>query len=125
VAIVEPGSFPTPATSKAIWAERADIAAEYAEDAAGRPPGRMPIDRTAAELPDPQELANTIQTLVDLPPGQRPLRSVVGQVFTEGVAEYNLNLSTTAIYDRTRDHLAEVLRRPDQAITWTPWPGGR
>jgi hypothetical protein len=48
-----------------------------------------------------------------LPAGQRPLRTVVGPVFTEGVDEYN------ARYEHVRAHLEEVLRRPDQAITWT------
>jgi hypothetical protein len=38
---------------------------------------------------------------------------VVGPVFTEGVADYNQT------YERLRAHLEEVLRRPDQAITWT------
>ena len=45
--------------------------------------------------------------------GERPLRRVVGPVFTEGVAEYNQT------YERLRAHMEEVLRRPDQAITWT------
>ena len=53
-----------------------------------------------------------VKRLIDLSPGQRPLRTVVGHVFTEGVAEYN------EIYERTRDHLAEVLRRPDQQLRW-------
>ena len=39
---------------------------------------------------------------------------VVGPVFTDGVAEYN------QAYERLRSHMEEVLRRPDQAITWTP-----
>jgi NAD(P)-dependent dehydrogenase (short-subunit alcohol dehydrogenase family) len=110
VAIVEPGSFPTPATSKAVRAERSDIAAAYAQPASQTSAAR---DRQG-ELPNPQKVADAVKVLVDLPSGQRPLRTVVGPVFTEGVAEYN------AAYERTRDHLAEVLRRPDQAITWTP-----
>ena len=68
----------------------------------------------ARKLPDPQEVADAIKLLVDLPPGQRSLRTVAGPVFTEGVAEYNTE------YERTRDHLAAVLQRADQAITWTP-----
>jgi NAD(P)-dependent dehydrogenase (short-subunit alcohol dehydrogenase family) len=117
VAIVEPGSFPTPAMRKAIRAERADIAAAYADTPAGQAARVPPADGAGAAMPDPQEVAEAIKTLVDLPPGQRPLRSVVGPVFTDGVAAYN------AGYERARDHLAAVLRRPDQAITWAPRPG--
>ena len=62
--------------------------------------------------PDPQEIADATLALVNTPPGQRPLRVVVGPVFTTGVAEYN------ALYERARDELAESLTRPDQAITW-------
>ncbi len=110
VAIVEPGSFPTPATSKAIRAERADIVAAYTHSA----PQPHRVADPARTLPDPQEVADAIKLLVDLPPGQRSLRTVAGPVFTEGVAEYNTE------YERTRDHLAAVLQRPDQAITWRP-----
>jgi len=110
VAIVEPGSFPTPATSKAMQAQRAHIVAAYS-DRAAQP--RRVVDPARAP-PDPQEVADAIKVLVDLPHGQRPLRTVAGAVFTEGVAEYN------AAYERTRDHLAAVLQRPDQAMTWTP-----
>jgi len=112
VAIVEPGSFPTPATSKAIRAERADIVAAYTHSA----PQPHRVADPARKLPDPQEVADAIKLLVDLPPGQRSLRTVAGPVFTEGVAEYNTE------YERTPDNLAAVLQRPDQAITWTPAP---
>ena len=47
-----------------------------------------------------------------MPAGQRPLRTVVGPIFTEGVPEYN------EAYERLKKHLAEVLRRPGQAVTW-------
>jgi len=57
-----------------------------------------------------------VKRLIELPAGQRPLRTVVGPVFTEGVAEYNQT------YEQVRANLAESLRRPDQAITWTPRP---
>jgi len=117
VAIVEPGSFPTPALSKAIRAERTEIAAAYAEQPSGQAVAAPPTGDASATLPDPQEVAEAIKALVDLPPGQRPLRSVVGPVFTDGVAAYN------ARYEQARDHLAAALRRPDQAITWVPRPG--
>ena len=48
---------------------------------------------------------------MQIPVGQRPLRSVVGPQFTDGVPEYN------QAYEQLRAHMAEVLRRPDQAVT--------
>jgi NAD(P)-dependent dehydrogenase (short-subunit alcohol dehydrogenase family) len=114
VAILEPGSFPTPATSKSMVAEHADIAAAYDAMSPRPQPPRANLSNGSAKQPDPQEVADAVKYLIDLPPGQRPLRTVVGPVFTEGVAEYN------EIYERTKAHLAESLRRPDQAITWTP-----
>jgi NAD(P)-dependent dehydrogenase (short-subunit alcohol dehydrogenase family) len=113
VVILEPGSFPTRATFKSIEAEELAIVAEYAAAAeqanaaprAVAPPGYTP--------PDPQEVADAVLRLVQLPAGQRPLREVVGPVFTDGVAEYNER------YEQLRTHMEQVLRRPDQAITWT------
>jgi NAD(P)-dependent dehydrogenase (short-subunit alcohol dehydrogenase family) len=96
VAIVEPGSFVTPALSKAVRAERANVAAEYAA-------GRAQQSTGVQQAREPQEVADALKALVELPAGQRPLRTVVGPVFTEGVAEYN------ALYERFRDRLAESL----------------
>jgi NAD(P)-dependent dehydrogenase (short-subunit alcohol dehydrogenase family) len=109
VVILEPGSFPTPATSKSMPAEDASIAAEYASVA--RPIQRAQPD-TSYRPPDPQEIADAVLELIGQPAGQRPLRRVVGPVFTEGVAEYN------ETYERLRKQMEEALRRPDQAITW-------
>jgi len=111
VAILEPGSFPTPAHGKVTAAANQDIASAYAAVAAPAGPAAPPRDGYSP--PDPQEIADAVKHLVDTPAGQRPLRTVVGPVFTEGVAEYN------AEYERTRARLSESLRRPDQAITWS------
>jgi NAD(P)-dependent dehydrogenase (short-subunit alcohol dehydrogenase family) len=116
VAILEPGSFPTPATFKSMVAQDQDVTAFYAAVASQTSrPLRAPAD-PAYRLPDPQEVADAVKHLVDLPAGRRPLRTVVGPVFTDGVAEYNQT------YEELRMHMEEVLRRPDQAITWTPAP---
>jgi NAD(P)-dependent dehydrogenase (short-subunit alcohol dehydrogenase family) len=113
VAILEPGSFPTPATSKSMPAADQEIVAAYAAvtDGAARPR----VARSTPE-PDPQEVADAVKRLVDLPAGQRPLRTVAGPVFTDGVDEYNQT------YEQLRKHMEEVLRRPDQIITWTGRP---
>jgi NAD(P)-dependent dehydrogenase (short-subunit alcohol dehydrogenase family) len=111
VAILEPGSFPTPAVLKGLTPNDAQVAAAYAAmpDTAHR---RQEVAPDYAP-PDPQEVAHAVLQLIETPPGQRPLRSVVGPVFTSGVAEFN------EVYEWARDALAESLRRPDQAITWT------
>src|SRR5437870_3206247 len=111
-AILEPGSFPTQAVAKATRAERQEVVQAYAVAAPPQAP-TQPTSRGPHELPHPQEVADAIKQLIEMSAGERPLRTVVGPVFTEGVAEYNSS------YQRVRDHLAEVLRRPDQAITWT------
>jgi NAD(P)-dependent dehydrogenase (short-subunit alcohol dehydrogenase family) len=110
VSIVEPGSFPTAAMHESMEAVNQDVVAAYAAVSDGS--ARPSVARSEPE-PDPQEVADAVKQLIDLPAGQRPLRTVVGPVFTEGVAEYN------AEYERVRAHLEQVLRRPDQAITWT------
>jgi NAD(P)-dependent dehydrogenase (short-subunit alcohol dehydrogenase family) len=110
--ILEPGSFPTPATFKSMRAERASVVAAYA--ALGGPGGPRPQPDSSYRPPDPQEVADAVLRLMQLPAGQRPLRSVVGPVFTEGVAEYN------QAYEELRARLEAALTRPDQAITWTP-----
>ena len=109
VAILEPGSFPTPAISKSVVAENAAVTAEYA---ATRPPPRRTQADAAYRTPDPQDVADAVLRLIETPQGQRPLRTVVGPVFTEGVDDYN------HLYEQVRQRLEESLRRPDQAITW-------
>ena len=114
VVLLEPGSYPSPATGKAMQAEDHDIAAQYARAQAlvVRPKGAPPDE--GYRQPDPQEVADAVARLIELPAGQRPLRSVVGHNFTEGVADYN------DAYEQTKARLAQALLRPDQAMTWGP-----
>lgn len=108
--ILEPGSFPTPAISRGLTPNDIRIAEQYA--AAGSTMRRAVEPAPDYKEPDPQEVADEVLRLIDMPHGSRPLRSVVGPVFTTGVAAFN------AQYERARDELAASLRRPDQAITW-------
>jgi NAD(P)-dependent dehydrogenase (short-subunit alcohol dehydrogenase family) len=110
VVILEPGAFPTTATSRGLRPTNSAIAQEYG----GATPHRAAQAPAQPErrLPDLQEVADEVKRIIDLPPGGRPLRAVVGPIFTEGVPEYN------AEYERVRDRLQEALRRPDQAVTW-------
>ena len=89
VVILEPGVFATPVMSKVLVAEDAAVGEAYAAAAAALTP---PMNRAAPwtlQLPDPHDIAAAVKHLVELPMGQRPLRTVVGSLFTEGVAEYN------------------------------------
>jgi NAD(P)-dependent dehydrogenase (short-subunit alcohol dehydrogenase family) len=110
LAILEPGAFPTTATARGLRAAKADIAAEFAAVA----PPRLGSQPTSDDyvLPDLQDVADAIERLIELPQGERLLRTVVGAIFTEGIPEYNEE------YERVRAHLREVLQRPDQAVTW-------
>jgi NAD(P)-dependent dehydrogenase (short-subunit alcohol dehydrogenase family) len=109
--IVEPGAFPSTATANAMRADDQAIARAYQVEQANvsRPPTQP---GPGYRLPDLQEVADAVLRLVQMPAGSRPLRTVVGPIFTEGVPEYN------ETYERTKAHLAEVLKRPDQAVTW-------
>lgn len=55
------------------------------------------------DAPDPQEVADAIAELIDLPAGARPLRTVVGSLVTAGVRELN------ETYDRSRKELLTSL----------------
>ena len=109
VVILEPGSFPTPAISKSMPAANQAIVADYAAVTAS--PNRA-VPAPDYQPPDPQEIADAVLRLVESGPGERPMRMVVGPVFTEGVADYNRT------YEDVRARLEQSLRRPDQAITW-------
>lgn len=108
--ILEPGSFPTPATTRGLRPNDKAIAEQYA--AVAQPSLRAVEPSPDYTPPDPQEIADEVLRLMELPAGQRPMRTVVGPIFTTGVAEFN------AAYERARDELAASLRRGDQAITW-------
>lgn len=112
--LLEPGGYPTPSLGNAMLALDSSITDEYA---AVDPPPADPSDNQPDEtyvVPDPQEVADVIAHLIDLPSGHRPLRTVVGHIFTEGVSDYN------EAYERARKRLADALRRPDQVQVWAP-----
>jgi NAD(P)-dependent dehydrogenase (short-subunit alcohol dehydrogenase family) len=110
VVLLEPGAYPTPWVGRGITPADKQIVAEYEKAAA--PPPQTVKPGPDYRYPDPQEVADEVRRLVELPGGQRPLRSVVGHIFTEGVAEYN------EAYEKMRRQLIEALARPDQAIPW-------
>ena len=106
--IVEPGGFLTEglASGAAIaFPTDQEILAEYGEMATK--PQEMFAGFGEAfsgpDAPDPQEVADAIADLVDLPAWQRPLRTVVGSLLTAGVRELNEQ------YDKSRQQLHSSL----------------
>ncbi|MGF1473268.1 MAG: SDR family oxidoreductase [Rubrobacteraceae bacterium] len=92
--IVEPGTFATAGFGKLRSPADESVISEYGELATK--PREMFAGLTAAfEDPqmvaraDPQLVADATRTLIDTPAGERPLRTVVGTITVEGVAELN------------------------------------
>jgi NAD(P)-dependent dehydrogenase (short-subunit alcohol dehydrogenase family) len=110
--ILEPDSYPTAHHNKWTVAEDQEIAAAYAALDA-RANGPAPATPKIDYRPHPQEVAEAVKQLIDMPAGQRPLRMVVGPDFTDSINEYN------AAYERLRAQLAEELSGPDQAAVWS------
>ena len=106
--IVEPGGFPTEGVaSGSIMTMPADqeVADGYGELAA------KPMEMaegwgeafSGPDAPDPQDVADAIADLIDLPAGERPLRTVVGTLVTAGVRELN------EVYETSKDELLSSL----------------
>ena len=107
--ILEPGSFPTLSVARGMLPADSNVAAVYARESrftgfAKPGPDYVP--------PDLRDVGDAVLRLIELPEGERPLRTVVGPIFTEGVAAFN------ETYELVKARLAESLKRPDQAITW-------
>ncbi len=102
--IVEPGGYLTEGiASGAMVSFPADqeVPAQYG-DMATRPQEMFAGFGDAfsgPDAPDPQQVADAIADLIDLPAGERPLRTVVGTLMTAGVRELNEQ------YDKSRKEL--------------------
>src|SRR6516165_7180527 len=83
VALVQPSAYPT--NMYASIRQPADAARAAAYGATGEIPGKMfatfTAMFTAADAPNPHDVAAAIAALVALPKGARPARTVVGQPF--------------------------------------------
>ena len=89
--IVEPGGYATEIFDKIIGPDDESRLAAYAEldpirDGMFEHTGALV---QASDGPDPREVAQTVLDLVETPAAERPLRTVVGSVVTEGVHELN------------------------------------
>src|SRR5260370_41162333 len=71
VVILEPGSFPTPATFKSMDAEEVPVVSAYAQ-VAPPPRGAHPVD-AAYRAPDPPDVAAAVLQLVEPPARHQPL----------------------------------------------------
>lgn len=74
--LVEPSTYPTHLSLNSQEPADKDRAAPYAAVMNTLIP-RFSAAVAGATLPDPQEVANAITTLIALPPGERPLRTIV------------------------------------------------
>ncbi len=87
VVIVEPGAFPTGIINKVVEPADTEIMAGYAPSLDilqkfGESMGEM---LSGPDADDPQIVADAITALVEIPAGERPLRTVAGNVFTAPV----------------------------------------
>ena len=99
VAIIQPGAFPTEMSQKIQVGSDASVADAYG--AIAHVPNKMfaaigQMFETAK--PDPQEVADAIVNLINLPKGQRPLRTVVDS--STGDITKRANDAVKAEYDK-------------------------
>jgi len=78
VVLIQPGAFPTEIFGKSTYGSDASVGAEYGElanvpEQVGHGMGQM----FEAMKPNPQMIPDAIVKLIELPKGQRPLRTVV------------------------------------------------
>jgi NAD(P)-dependent dehydrogenase (short-subunit alcohol dehydrogenase family) len=91
VVLIEPGAFPTEVGNKGLYPADLARAGEYGEVATipqkmGEGLGQLFASPNA---PKPQDVADAIKKLVDMPAGQRPARIVVDQLTGEPVRALN------------------------------------
>ena len=89
--IVEPGIFKTEILGKVSSPDRTEINQEYAEFNKDQ---EVMFAKALADIepdngPRPIWIANAIKELVDMPAGERPIRTVVGEALTGGIRELN------------------------------------
>ena len=89
--IIETGAYPTGIQNKAAFSFDSERTAEYGEVAGVAEELLAGLRKFAdhANGPDPQEVADAIKRLIETPAGERPLRTVVGRLTTQGVEVLN------------------------------------
>ena len=89
--IVEPGGYPTEIFGNALSPSDGGRLDGYAplDPIRQRLFGQVEAELSGPDAPDPQEVADAVQTLIETPTQDRPLRTVIGSVATAGVDELN------------------------------------
>jgi NAD(P)-dependent dehydrogenase (short-subunit alcohol dehydrogenase family) len=77
--IVEPGAFPTNLMASVVRSADADRVSAYGKvaDIPAQISARLEKMMSGSKPADPQQVADAIQTLIDTPAGERPVRTVV------------------------------------------------
>ncbi len=94
VAILQPGAFPTEIFSKAQKSSDDSVAEAYGELATIPDKIGTNITKVFEEhKPDPQQVADAVLHLIELPKGKRPLRTVVDNLTGTVVEEANAHVN--------------------------------
>lgn len=96
VAIIQPGTYPTPLFEKTLHREDPRRQAGYEEVAETKDRLLDGLQRVTQDpkAPDPLEVAEAILRVLDMPPGRRPLRTVIDRN-DQGVTKINHVAETT------------------------------
>lgn len=110
--IIEPGPFPTDLVSARVGPDEHERVASYGRVAQTASTLIAGLEEMLASsgAPDPQAVADVIADLIETPPGQRPLRTVVGEGF--GAAGVNAGAelhARKALESFGLGHLAQIL----------------
>ena len=89
--ILEPGYYPsTGFDQKKTQPADKQVLKEYGVDSVNDASAHEQGGNAGPDSPDPQEVADAVFDLIEMPSGKRPLRTVVGTVASAGVADLNI-----------------------------------
>lgn len=92
ICLIEPGAYPSELHDKRLIPENSEVINEYGalKDAPMQMVNAMIEAFSKMEkLPDANEISAKLEELIEQPFGERPIRSVVGDVATTGIKELN------------------------------------
>lgn len=106
--VIEPGAYVTDLQQNMQRAADEGVAAAYGELASLPETMFQSVGArlSGPDAPDPRQVAEAVQRLIALPSGQRPLRTVVGPVLTEGLAAFE------QAYEQTKAQVFATLDLP-------------
>ena len=89
ICLIEPGAYPSELHNNRLIPSKTEILNEYGE--LKNAPRFYEIEAFSKmdEVPDSNEIAMKIEELIELTFGNRPVRSVVGSIATDGIRELN------------------------------------